>query len=127
MLLVRYGSKAEVTARHDEVCFTPETGHRLKFMGTRPSLALTSAKGATQFAFCEGLHNRRQNFQGCRIRTGAKNLIAAATDRDVDSSCRTAALGHRYGEPPPFARKGPNDFEVDFDFCLLAATCSQTS
>jgi hypothetical protein len=26
---VRYGSKAEVTARHVEVCFTPETGHRL--------------------------------------------------------------------------------------------------
>jgi hypothetical protein len=25
----RFGSKAEVTARHVEVCFTPETGHRL--------------------------------------------------------------------------------------------------
>jgi hypothetical protein len=25
---VGFGSKAEVTARHVEVCFTPETGHR---------------------------------------------------------------------------------------------------
>jgi hypothetical protein len=34
-LYQRYRSKAEVTARHDEVCFNPETG-RLKLMSTRP-------------------------------------------------------------------------------------------
>jgi hypothetical protein len=50
VVLARNGSKAEVTARHDEVCFTLETGHRLKFMSTRPNLLKATKREQTQLA-----------------------------------------------------------------------------
>ena len=64
--------------------------------------------------------NRAAKFSEVSDQNRGQSLIVAATDRDVDRfvthRCDDAPLGPKH---PPFVRKGPTDFEVDFEFCLL--------
>jgi hypothetical protein len=105
---------------------TPETGHRLKFMGTGPSLALTSAKGSYAFRVLRNVSEQvRKIFRGRK--TGAQFFsVERGIETDRGSSRIVPLTHHRGRNTPLFPRKGPNDFEVDFEF-LFARRRSRNS